>query len=159
MYCVLDEYGRKVIAIHYEKETCEKYCELIERFHNIKLPIGKIKKKKLKKHPEIKKHPELLDDLFLVRYNDTYVQTGYVDVLEINSGELLHDYKYAKEILIRVLKIEDTIDKSARKAIEKSILLLDELYNDNSEFVPMLSDLQSYKMDNEAYEYNRGVEF
>lgn len=153
MYCVLDEYGRKVIAIHYEKETCEKYCELIERFHNIKLPIGKIKKKKLKKHPE------LLDELFLVRYNDTYVQAGYVDVLEINSGEFLHDYKYAKEILIRVLKIEDTIDKSARKAIEKSILILDELYNENSEFVPMLSALQSDKMAYEAYEYNIGVEF
>ena len=151
MYCVLDEYGRKVIAIHDDKDTCEKYCELIEKYHDIKLPIGKIKKKKLKKHPE-------LDELFLVRYNETYVQSGYVDVLEISSGEILHDYKYAKEILMRILEIEE-IDKSNRKAIEKSILIIDELYNENSEFVPMLSDLQSAKMDYEAYKYNRGIEF
>ncbi len=149
MYCALSTDGKKVIAIHDDIDVVEKYIDNIEKNHNIRLPMGKIKKKQLKKHPEY-------NDLYLVRYNETYVQAGYSETLSITSDTYIHDYRYAKDILLRSLEVED-MDENERKAVKKSIMVLDRIVKSYEEYVPELSTLQSTKMDLEAYIENRGM--
>lgn len=119
MYCALSTDGKKVIAIHDDIDVVEKYIDNIEKNHNIRLPIGKIKKKQLKKHPEY-------NDLYLVRYNNIYVQAEYLETLSIISEDYIYDYRCAIEILLRSLEVED-MSENDMKAIKKSIKVLDKI--------------------------------
>lgn len=143
MYCALSTDGKKVIAIHDDIDVVEKYIDNIEKNHNIRLPIGKIKKKQLKKHPEY-------NDLYLVRYNNIYVQAEYLETLSIISEDYIYDYRCAIEILLRSLEVED-MSENDMKAIKKSIKVLDKIIKSYEEYVPELSTLQSTKMDLEAF--------
>lgn len=143
MYCALSTDGKKVIAIHDDIDVVEKYIDNIEKNHNIRLPIGKIKKKQLKKHPEY-------NDLYLVRYNNIYVQAEYLETLSIISEDYIYDYRCAIEILLRSLEVED-MSENDMKAIKKSIKVLDKIIKSYEEYVPKLSTLQSTKMDLEAF--------
>ena len=153
MYCALDSNGKKIVAIHEDLEVVNKYCEMIKKFHDVYLPIGKIKKKKIK-------DSSMYEDLYLVRYNDSYVQAGYVDVLKLMSEDFAYDYKYTIEILMRVLELcGDDITKGEKKAIQKTIYALNRLIKDDADFVPELATLQTASYDLEYYEYNKDIPF
>ena len=93
MWFCYDDDEERIIALHDNKEVVEKYCELLKEYHNVNLSIGKIKKKA---EDRIKN----LDDLYLVRYGDTYVQSGYLLYLQMSSAQLIEDISKTKDVLL-----------------------------------------------------------
>ena len=154
MYCVYDS-NEHVIAFHDDYNVVETYVRRIQQSHvddKYNLPdlrIGKIKKKKVK-------HIREFDDLYLVRYSDTYVQSGYLEYLEIVSCQCIYDNQQCKDILLRILECNQISNKE-RKSIEKTVEIVDRLLKDAKEFTPTISELKMYEADYSPYLYNRGV--
>jgi hypothetical protein len=140
-----------VVAFHDELEVVETYVANAMRC-NQNLPelhIGKIKKKKVKNMTEY-------DELYLVRYCDTYVQSGYLVYLEILSDQFIYDEKLCKDVLLRILECKDITDKE-RKSIERTVKVVDRVLQESKEFTPSLNELKKYESDYSPYMYNKGV--
>ena len=150
MYCVYDN-NKNIIAFHDDIDVVEAYVDRVNQSHDdpSELYIGKIKKKKLK-------HITDLDDLYLVRYADTYVQTGYLVYLELLSDQVIHDEQHCKDILLRILECYNISDKE-RKSLERSVEVIDRILQDSREFTPTLKQLKSCELDYAPYIYNRGI--
>ena len=67
MYAVYDR--KNLIAVHDDKHVAEKYIKSVYSCHGIELELRKIKRSSLSE--------EKRDSLYLTRYADTYVQSGY----------------------------------------------------------------------------------
>lgn len=150
MYCVYDN-SKNMIAFHDDLDVVETYKNNINISHPElpELHIGKIKKKKLKKIID-------KDNLYLVRYSDTYVQSGYLMYLELLSDQHIYDNKLCKDVLLRILECKDITGKE-RKSIERTVEVVDRILQESKEFTPTISELQSYEADYYPYLYNRGV--
>lgn len=148
MFCVYDD-DENIIAFHDSRKVVEKYIESIYNINKIQLKIGKIKKSS-----EYKLDGK--DDLYLVRVNDTYVQSGYLVYMELVSQQLVEDEQYAKDILLRMLEVNRLSKKNAKK-IEKAIEVIDELLYEDNHYVPSLPELKRIKMDYDPYIYNCGL--
>ena len=154
MYCVYDN-KKNVIAFHDDYDVVETYVQRVNQSHNIydkdnsDLHIGKIKKKKIKKIID-------LDDLYLVRYADTYVQSGYLVYLELLSDQHIYDEKHCKEIILKMLECYDITDKE-RKAMEKTVEVIDRFLQESKKFTPNISELQRCEMDYAPYLYNKDI--
>ena len=150
MYCVYDS-NKQIIAFHDEYDVVESYIDHIHKSHKEeKIPqlrIGKIKKKKIK-------HVIDLDELYLVRYADTYVQSGYLEYLEIMSSQHIYDEKMCKDILLRILECNPLSDKE-RKAVERTVEIIDRFLTESKEFTPTISELKMCEMDYAPYIYNK----
>ena len=150
MYCVYDT-GNNMIAFHDELEVVEKYKEYVKR-SNPNLPdlyVGKIKKKKMKRIYNY-------ENLYLVRYSDTYVQSGYLVYLEILSDQFIYDERYCKDILLRILECREITDKE-RKSIERTVKIVDRFLQESKEFTPSLDELKKFEADYSPYIYNKGL--
>jgi hypothetical protein len=147
MYGAFD--GKHVIAFHDEYRVVKSYCELIRKHHDVKLTICKIKNKKCRKLNDF-------DDLYLVRYNETYVQCGYLVYLQLLSDEYVYDHTYVKDILMRMMEVYE-FSHDELKAIKKTIKIMDKIIKDESEFVPELSTLKQMELDYQPYFYNDGI--
>ena len=148
MYCVYDDKGN-IIAFHNKKYIVEKYIDSIYSHHKISLEIGKIKKSskyKLNKN----------DDLYLVRFGDTYVQTGYLMYIEMCQNQILEDDQQALDILYRLLEIR-RLSKKQSKKIMKAIEVLEKVVDEDRSYVPTLQQLKNLKMDYDPYMYNTGL--
>lgn len=148
MYCVLD--GKNIIAFHEEYRVVEAYTNLIKKYHNINLEIGKVKRKKIKGVKDF-------DDLYLVRYRDTYVQAGYLEYLQILTDDYIYDYRYTKEVLMRFLQEPYTLSLNDTKTIKKTIKILDKILADEEAFVPDFNSLKQMEFDYEPYIYNKRI--
>ena len=150
MYCIYDT-NKKIIAFHDDYDVVETYvdhiykCHKGEEFPNLR--IGKIKKKKLKKVIDI-------DNLYLVRYADTYVQSGYIEYLELISSQHIYDNQQCKDILLKILECNPLSDKE-RKSIEKTVEIIDRFLSEAKEFTPTLYDLKMCEIDYAPYMYNK----
>jgi hypothetical protein len=148
MYCVYDN-NDTVIAFHDDFDVVELYV------HNIKssnpespdLHIGKIKKKKAKTILD-------LDDLYLVRFGDTYVQSGYLEYLEIMSSQSIYDNKQCKDVLLRILECNPLTDKE-RKAVEKTVDIIDRILTESKEYTPTINNLKMCEADFAPYIYSK----
>jgi hypothetical protein len=148
MFCVYDN-NNNIIAFHDEYDVVESY------IYHVKLSnpevedlhIGKIKKKKIKNIVD-------LDGLYLVRYGDTYVQSDYIEYLEIISSQSIDDNKQCKEVLLKILECNPLSNKE-RKYIEKTVEVIDRLLTESKEYTPTLSNLKKYEADFAPYLYNK----
>ena len=104
----------KIIAYHKKYEVVENYCEYISNHYDITSDIVKI--------PKSTKIHEY-DDLYLVRYGDSYIQLKYYEVAQEQDEELLYDLNITKDVLLRTL--EFTEDKKERKNIEKTLSVIE----------------------------------
>lgn len=147
MFCALDE-KENIIAYHERKKVVESYIDNINRCHGIILTIQKYKKEK-----EISKN---LPDLYLVRYADTYVQTGYFLYMQLLSDQIDYDHEYARDILLRILEVS-SLKKKDKKILEGAVKVLDKIIQEDREYTPSLDDLKSIKLDYDPYFYNAGV--
>lgn len=148
MYLSLDSTG-KIIAIHDDKEVVEKYNMLIYHHHKIRLDIIKAKKKNIK-------NSAYFDDLYLVRYGETYVQAGYLTYIQLAYGQATEDEKYAKDILLRILEL-NKISNKERKTLSKAVEILDrQIYSEN-QYTPSLNELKRLKSEYDPYIYNYGI--
>ena len=148
MYVVLDKHDQ-VIAFHEDEEVVERYVKKIYELHKIGLRI-----KKIKKSSEYKLQTK--DDLYLVRYHNVYVQSGYLVYLELRDEDFLEDELYVRDILCRMLEF-NKLRKSQRKKLESAVKIVEEILEENRNQVPTLDSLQKMKLDYDPYFYNTGL--
>lgn len=150
MYCVYDDHNN-IVAFHDDLDIVETYVDHVRRTNDEQpeLHIGKIKKKKLKKLMD-------LDNLYLVRYSDTYVQSGYLIYLELISSQHIYDEQQCRDTLLKILECNDITDKE-RKSIERSVGVIDRLLQESKTFTPTLNELQQCEIDYAPYLYNKSI--
>lgn len=146
MYCACDE-TKRIVALHDDYEVIETYIRNVEASYenSQKLHIGKIKKKKIKKLIDS-------DNLYLIRYADTYIQSGYLTCMELLSSQSIHDNRLCKDVLLKILECHSINDKE-RKSIERTVKVIDRLLQEAKEYTPSLKDLQIYESDYAQYVY------
>ena len=148
MYCAYDD-EKNIIAFHDNKKIVKRYTDNVHSVHKITLNIGKIKK-------DSKWKLRNKDELYLVRYNDTYVQSGYLLYLQLSSTQYIEDEEFARDILFRLLETERLTPKQKKK-LEKAIEVMEDIIEEDRNFVPTLSELKTMKGDYDPYVYNTGL--
>lgn len=144
MYAVLQ--NGKPIAFHDELDVVKTYCNSIEKNGlNQRLRIKKISNKKISRIKDI-------EDYYLVRLGDSYIQSKYSSIASINNDQLLYDLKYTKDVLYRILETSDDLKKKYLNAIKKTIAVIemeiDEINSsalDINTLEEMTRNFQSYK--------------
>ena len=144
MYVVFND-SFEVEAIHDEKRVVKKYVENVYNTSKKQLSIIKIKKKDVKK---IKNK----DDLYLVRYADTYIQSCYIDYLEICDTKIYEDERYALDILCRIIETR-RLNKKDTKVLEKAVLILDRISDIDASYTPDEKQLREMKMEVESMKH------
>ena len=129
----------KVIAFHEDEKVVDIYIETIYKYHKLKLGKKKIRKKKFK-------NLYINDDLYLVRYGETFVQSGYTLYLQLQSEQYIEDEKYARDILYRLLETRNVKGKKLKK-IKSAISVLEDFIYDDESYIPTLKELENMKMD------------
>lgn len=152
MYVVYDK-NYNIIAFHEDYDVCEEYVENVFKY-NKNLEPGDLSIDKLKKKSKYKL--ENKDDLYLVRYANTYVQNGYLWYLEVLNGQLIDDDKYCLDVLKRILETSN-ISKDEYKVIKKAIVVVERLTDEDCCYTPSLDYLKRIKLDYDPYIYNNGV--
>ncbi len=147
MYAAFD--GKDLIAFHEDEKVIELYCDIIEQYHGTVLTIAKIKKKKCKKIKEF-------NDLYLVRYGEIYIQQGYVDYMQFSCQQINEDHIQARDILMRIISTAD-LEKEEVKTLRKSVVILNDIINDEQYFIPDLPTLKRMKLDYDPYRYNYNI--
>ena len=146
MYAVIE--NDKFIAFHDEKRVVRKYVNRIRDSNEDKsLCIVKLGNKKAKK---INRYY----DLYLVRYGDIYVQSGYLDIVELADPQIEYDHQYAKDVLMRLLELGN-IDDEKQIHIEETICLLDQLIRKEKKYTPSLEELERMEDHYGPYLYNK----
>lgn len=148
MYCAYDQ-NEKIIAIHDKRYVVEKYVDTIYTLHKVVLNVGKIKKSS--KHKTKSK-----DDLYLIRFGDTYVQTGFLLYVELAQTQIMEDDQFALDILYRLLETKRLTEKQSKK-IMKAIEVMEDLVHEDREYIPSLDQLRNLKNDYDPYIYNTGL--
>jgi hypothetical protein len=148
MYCVYDD-RNNIVAFHDDLDIVETYVEHVKLTNedHPELHIGKIKKKKLKNLTD-------LDNLYLVRYSDTYVQSGYLIYLELISSQHIYDEQQCRDTLLKILECNIITDKE-RKSIERTVEVIDRFLQESKKFTPSLNELQRCEADYAPYMYNK----
>ena len=147
MYAAFD--GKDLIAFHEDEKVIELYCDIIEQYHGTVLTIAKIKKKKCKKIKEF-------NDLYLVRYGEIYIKQGYVDYMKFSCEQINEDHIQARDILMRIISTAD-LEKEEVKTLRKSVVILNDIINDEQYFIPDLPTLKRMKLDYDPYRYNYNI--
>ena len=140
MYCAMNSENDEIVAYHENKEVVEKYiynAMRSEASSDLDLILIKMKDKAILKNPR-------LDDLYLVRYGSTYIQTGYVLYLQLVSNDIAGENEYLKDLLLRTLEIYKLSDKKA-KIIKKAIKVIDDIIETEDSFTPSIKELKNYK--------------
>lgn len=145
MFMSVDTRG-KIIAMHDEKSVVEEYNSLIFRYHKIHLDIIKAKKKSLK-------NKAYFDDLYLVRYGQTYVQAGYLTYIQLASDQMSEDMQFAKDILLRILEVNKLSNKES-KTLTKAVNIMDRIIYEDERYTPSINELEHLKNDYDPYIYN-----
>lgn len=148
MFCVIDD-ENNIIAYHEKRKVVEKYIQSVFQSSNLELNFIKLKRKDLYRL-------ENLSDLYLVRYGDTYLQSGYVLYYSIVSDQIVYDHEYARDVLYRILELQDLSDKKV-KTIQKCINILEDMISIESNEVPTLPELKNMKVHYDPYFYNKDI--
>lgn len=148
MYCAYDQ-KENIIAWHDKKSVVEKYIGSIYELHKIELSLGKIKKSS--EYKALHK-----DDLYLIRYGNTYIQSGYLMYVELAEDKLVEDDQYALDILYRLLETARLTKKQTKKIV-KAIKVMEKVVRKDKEYIPSFEQLKIYKMDYDPYLYNTGL--
>ena len=148
MYCAYDQ-ENNIIAFHDKKYVVEKYIDSIQSLHKINLNLGKIKKSS--KYKLVEK-----DELYLIRYGNTYIQTGYLIYVELFQTQFMEDDQYALDVLYRIIETTRLNNKENKK-IMKAIKVMEKIVHEDREYIPSFDQLKTMKVDYEPYIYNTGL--
>lgn len=150
MYCAYDTDMGRIVAYHDSQSVVETYVQNVVKSHpEIEpLKIIKVKRKEVKR----------LDDyesLYLVRCGETYVQSGYIEYLNLSSSQFIYDERYARDVMLRVLEMGQISEAKKVKRLKKAIKIMDELLYDSESYTPSLKELRTMEMDLLPYMNNR----
>lgn len=150
MYAVINNDTKEIIAYHEDEDVVEYYLDSVEDDKKDDLSIIKIKKKY--REEIIKKY----DDLHLVRFRNTYVQSGYLIYIKLASQDILEDEEYARDILLRIIETQN-IDKDKIKKLTKAIEVIEDLIDNDKTYTPSYSELQRMRNHYDYYMYNKDI--
>lgn len=150
MYAVINTSSKEIIAYHEDEEIVEFYLDSVEDDKKDDLSIIKIKKKY--KEEIIKKY----EDLHLVRFGNTYVQSGYIIYIKLSSQDILDDEEYTRDILLRIIETQNLNDNEIKK-LSKAIEVVDRLINEDKTYTPSYSELKRMKSHYDLYMYNKNL--
>lgn len=143
MYGLVDEMNQP-IAFHREKRVILKYMKGYEKTNNEMLRPIHIKNKKVKNYYHY-------EDLYLVRYGETYIQSKYLYVRQLDLEPLLHDLECAHDVIIRIIEFNNN-EKECSK-LSKALDIIDTETERLKNEIPSTSDLESRKIDYDMYQY------
>ena len=143
MYAAINILKNKIeyVAFHDEKRVVKKYIDYCNKYNDLDLKLIKIKRKKAEKVHNF-------SNLYLIKYQDTYIQNGYTEYADI--CDIISDYQSCKDTLLAILETYD-LSKKERKAFEKVILYIDDIISDDKKFTPSLDILK--EAENDIYPY------
>lgn len=127
-----------LIAYHTDKRVADHYAYMMNSEYNHNYMVKKIKNKVFN---TLYKNVE---DLYLVRYGDNYVQVKYIDYIELVTDQVIYDDTYAKDILLKMLETRQ-LSKREKKIFEKAILLLEDIIHDEESYIPDERELNGIK--------------
>ena len=146
MYIVLND-DNKLIAFHDEKRVVKTYVENYNRNNDEKLSFRKVKRSKIKKELKNK------EDLYLVKYRSTYIQSKYYDSMEISETDILDELQSTKDVLYRILELDyKNLSNKEIKHLESTIKILEERISDELEYTPCVRELNEIKENIEYYQ-------
>lgn len=148
MYAVID--NDKIIALHDEKRVVRIYIKRIAENTGKELNYVKIKKKRLN-------HISDLFDLYLVRYGSTYVQSKYIEYLDLADPQVMYDHEYAKDVIMKILEIDDYLDAEDRSVLEKSVEIIEGIIDTDKKYTPSIEELERLKEHYYPYLYNKEI--
>lgn len=136
MYAIINKSNNQIEGYNKRYDVCIKYIDnSMNTYGNTDLIIVKIKNKKAKNDPDF-------DDLYLVRYQDTYIQSGYIEYLSLNDNQTMYDNMYALDVLLRFLDTDQSLTKKERKHIECVVSFLFNVLKEDKRYTPSLKDLK-----------------
>ena len=131
--------SEKAVACHDSKKIIIKYKNYILRDNDedeIIYKIYKIKKSKLQGRINI-------NDLYLVRYGNTYVPFKYLDSLDIVASQVIYDNEYCIDVLYKFLEEPDLTDTDIHH-IEKTINIIEKYNKEAKKYTPNEDILNNY---------------
>lgn len=150
MYAVINNDSREIIAYHEDEEVVEFYLDSVEDDKKDDLSIIKIKKKY--KEEIVKKY----EDLHLVRFRNTYVQSGYLIYIKLSSQDILDDEEYTRDILLRIIETQN-LNNNEIKKLSKAIEVVDRLINEDKTYTPSYNELKRMRNHYDLYMYNKDI--
>lgn len=143
MYAAIHIKNDKIeyVAFHDEKRVVEKYIDYCNKCNDLDLKLVKIKRKKAEKVYNF-------SNLYLIKYQDTYIQNGYTEYADI--CDVIGDHQSCKDTLLAILETYN-LSKKERKAFEKVILSIDDIISEDKKFTPSLDILK--EAENDIYPY------
>lgn len=149
MYGVIDE-DKNIIAYHEDEDVVELYLDSIEDDKKDNLSIVHFKKKY--KNTLLTKY----EDLHLVRFRNTFVQSGYLIYVKLATQDMIDDEEYARDILLRIIETQNLDRKQTTKLI-KAIEVIDKIINNDKTYTPSYDELNRMKSHYDYYMYNRDI--
>ena len=150
MYAVINNDTKEIVAYHEDEDVVEFYLDSVEDDKKEDLSIIKIKKKY--KEEILRKY----EDLHLVRFGNTYVQSGYIVYIKLSSQDMIDDEEYARDILLRIIETQN-LNNNEIKKLSKAIEVVDRLINEDKTYTPSYSELKRMRSHYELYMYNKDV--
>lgn len=148
MYCAYDK-ENNIIAIHDKKRIVKAYIDNYYESNGIILNIGKIKESSEYKLKE-------KDDLYLIKYGNTYIPSGYVLYNQLSIDPILEDDEYALDVLYRILEV-NRLNKKEVKIISNAIKVMERLVKDDKSYTPSKEELDNIKNNYELYLNHTGL--
>lgn len=142
VYTVVNDAG-DILAWHEDVNVVENYISKVYKTSKVSLNVNKERVDVVNK----------LDDLYLARYGNTYIQIGYICYLSNLTENVIEDNRYARDIILRELERCD-LTKKEKKTLSKAADILDRLVYEDSSYTPCLTELQRIKEEYDPYYYS-----
>lgn len=141
MYSLYSLKLQKNIAYHFEKRVVRKYKDNYEKNNPDTLIIKKIKCKEL---------PQEYDELYLVKYGNDYLQSKYLEVMEVDESVTIDDYFYAHDVIMKLCYDLSYNKKKIKKLLKADSIILQEVKKSNPYCYDMRS-LEERKREHEMW--------
>ena len=145
MYIVYDD-DNKIIAFHDEKRVVKKYVENYNNTNEYKISFRKVKKSIAKKEL---KHKE---DLYLVKYRSTYVQSRFYDSCVISETDNLEELQQTKDVLYKLLELDyNNLTNKEIKHVYGTLEIIERMILEEKSYTPDINELKQIKENIDRY--------
>ena len=134
MYCVYDTYDVPQ-AFHKKLAVVKTYLHSLDIEKDGKYQFFIIEQKTKRIDPQI------LNDLYLVPYGDTFIQSGYIEYIQIASDRFVEQARDSISLWLSISQRSDLSHKE-KKIIYKAVDILTNLYRHDISTVPPLRELK-----------------